>query len=46
LRRKQSLIALCCKLIRILFVIGISKVPYNPAKLREALRIAQHGNAA
>jgi transposase len=46
LRGKQSLIALCCKLIRILFVTGVRKVPYNPAKLREALQMAQSWNAA
>jgi transposase len=46
LRRKQSLIALCCKLIRILYVIGVRKEFYNPVKLREALQMAQDRNAA
>lgn len=33
LKKKQSLIALCCKLIRILFAIGTKLVPYNAKKL-------------
>ncbi|MBA4601227.1 transposase, partial [Thermoactinomyces mirandus] len=41
LHRKQSLIALCCKLIRILFVLGRKQIPYDPAKLQEALQQAQ-----
>jgi transposase len=37
LHKKQSLIALCCKLIRILFVLGRKQTPYDPAKLLRAL---------
>ncbi|MBV7275321.1 IS110 family transposase [Clostridium sp. PL3] len=33
LKKKQSLIALCCKLIRVLYAIGIKGVAYNPQKL-------------
>jgi transposase len=33
LKKKQSLIALCCKLIRVLYAIGINDVAYNPQKL-------------
>jgi transposase len=32
LKKKQSLIALCCKLIRVLYAIGIKGVHYNPQK--------------
>jgi transposase len=41
LHKKQSLIALCCKLIRILFVLGRKQIPYDPAKLQGALRQVQ-----
>lgn len=34
LRKKQSLIALCCKLIRILFSIGRKQIPYDPVKVQ------------
>ncbi len=34
LRKKQSLIALCCKLIRILFSIGRKQLPYDPLKVQ------------
>jgi transposase len=33
LKKKQSLIALCCKLIRILFAIGKKKTPYDGSEL-------------
>lgn len=33
LKKKQSLIALCCKLIRVLFVIGKKQVPFSPEKM-------------
>jgi transposase len=33
LKKKQSLIALCCKLIRILFALGKKRVPYDGSKL-------------
>lgn len=33
LKKKQSLIALCCKLIRIFFAIGRQQIPYDPAKI-------------
>jgi transposase len=46
LRKKQSLIALCCKLIRILFVLGRKQVPYDPAKLQGALQQVQLQEAA
>lgn len=35
LKKKQSLIALCCKLIRVLFAIGTKLVPYDPKKLMD-----------
>ena len=35
LKKKQSLIALCCKLIRILFAIGTKLVAYNPQKMMD-----------
>lgn len=37
LHKKQSLIALCCKLIRVLFVLGRKQIPYDPAKFLRAL---------
>lgn len=33
LKKKQSLIALCCKLIRVLFVLGRKQIPYEGSKL-------------
>lgn len=33
LKKKQSLIALCCKLIRVLFAIGSKKSPYDGSRL-------------
>ncbi|MFC7443234.1 IS110 family transposase [Laceyella putida] len=41
LHKKQSLIALCCKLIRILFVLGRKQIPYDPTKLQGALQQIQ-----
>jgi transposase len=38
LRKKQSLIALCCKLIRLLFVLGVKQTSYDPARLQQALQ--------
>lgn len=38
LKKKQSLIALCCKLIRVLYAIGIKGVAYNPQKLMEDIK--------
>ncbi|WP_423219598.1 transposase [Fervidicella metallireducens] len=32
IKKKQSLIALCCKLIRVLYAIGTKGVRYNPQK--------------
>ncbi len=33
LKKKQSLIALCCKLIRVLFALGKKRIPYDGRKL-------------
>ncbi|UOQ50144.1 IS110 family transposase [Gracilibacillus caseinilyticus] len=33
LKKKQSLIALCCKLIRVLFTVGTKQVPFSPEKM-------------
>jgi len=33
LKKKQSLIALCCKLIRVLFALGKKRIPYDGKKL-------------
>jgi transposase len=41
LHKKQSLIALCCKLIRILFVLGRKQIPYDATKLQGALQQVQ-----
>lgn len=38
LKKKQSLIALCCKLIRVLYAIGTKGVAYNPQKLMEDIK--------
>jgi transposase len=46
LRKKQSLIALCCKLIRLFFVLGTTQTLYDPVKLSRALQRAQLQNAA
>lgn len=41
LKKKQSLILLCCKLIRILYTIMIKQVEYNPQKLIQDISILQ-----
>ncbi|MFB6465761.1 transposase, partial [Cytobacillus sp. Hz8] len=33
LKKKQSIIALCCKLIRILFTVGKKQVEFNPVRM-------------
>lgn len=38
LKKKQSLIALCCKLIRVLYAIGTKGVAYNPQKLMDDIK--------
>lgn len=38
LKKKQSLIALCCKLIRVLYAMGIKGVAYNPQKLMNDIK--------
>ncbi|SDZ38996.1 IS110 family transposase [Thermoactinomyces sp. DSM 45892] len=38
LSKKQSMVALCCKLIRLLFVLGNTQTSYDPAKLQRALQ--------
>lgn len=38
LKKKQSLIALCCKLIRVLYAIGIKGIAYNPQKLMNDIK--------
>jgi transposase len=46
LRKKQSLIALCCKLIRILFVLGRTQTPYDSSKLRKTQPLLNLQNVA
>lgn len=41
LKKKQSLILLCCKLIRILYAIMTKQVEYNPQKLIKDISIQQ-----
>lgn len=41
LKKKQSLILLCCKLIRILYTIMIKQVEYNPQKLIQDISFLQ-----
>lgn len=41
LKKKQSLILLCCKLIRILYAIMVKQVEYNPQKLIKDISILQ-----
>lgn len=41
LKKKQSLILLCCKLIRIIYTIVTKQVEYNPEKLIKDTQIAQ-----
>lgn len=38
LKKKQSLIALCCKLIRVLYAMGIKGIAYNPQKLMNDIK--------
>jgi hypothetical protein len=38
LKKKQSLIALCCKLISVLFAIAIKGVAYGPQKLMNDIK--------
>lgn len=38
LKKKQSLIALCCKLIRVLYAIGTKGTAYNPQKLMNDIK--------
>jgi transposase len=38
LKKKQSLIALCCKLIRVLYAIGTKGIAYNPQKLLDDIK--------
>jgi len=46
LKKKQSLIALCCKLIRVLFTLGKKKTPYDGRKLIKNSSILSLQNAA
>ncbi len=46
LKAMQSVIALCCRLIRVLFTLGQKKVPYDPAKVLGPVHIARLQNAA
>lgn len=47
LKKKQSLIALCCKLIRVLYAIGTKGIAYNPQKLMNDIKHSEvTGNAA
>lgn len=41
LKKKQSLIALCGRLIRILFTLGIKRIPYNPQKVLSTVHLEQ-----
>ena len=38
LKKKQSLILLCCKLIRIFFVLMTKKTAYDPVKMMNDIR--------
>ena len=46
LKPMQSVIALCCRLIRMLFALGKRKVPYDPAKVLGPVHISRLQNAA
>lgn len=46
LRKKQSLIVLCCKLIRIFYAIITKKVEYSPEKMLKDISCLQLQNAA
>lgn len=41
LKKKQSLIALCGKLVRVLFTLGTKQISYNPQKLSETIHREQ-----
>lgn len=46
LKKKQSLILLCCKLIRVMYTVIIKQVEYNPEELRRNLTQLQLREAA
>lgn len=46
LRKKQSLILLCCKLVRIMYTIMTKQVKYNPEKLMKDLSYLNQREAA
>jgi transposase len=46
LKKKQSLILLCCKLIRIMYTIITKQVEYNPQELTRSLSMMQLRDAA
>ena len=46
LKKKQSLIALCCKLIRILFTVGKKQVAFDPEKMLNDIPHFNERNAA
>jgi hypothetical protein len=46
LRKMQSLILLCCKLIRILYTIMTKQIEYNPQKLIKDLAYLRQREAA
>lgn len=46
LKKKQSLIALCCKLIRVLFTVGKKQVAFSPEKMLSDIPHFQVQNAA
>ncbi|MBC8060699.1 MAG: IS110 family transposase [Clostridiaceae bacterium] len=46
LKKKQSLILLCCKLIRILYAIMVKQVEYNPQNLIKDISLLQLREAA
>lgn len=46
LKKKQSLIALCCKLVRILFTVGKKQVTFSPEKMLQDIPHFRLQNAA
>jgi transposase len=46
LKKQQSMIALCCKLIRVLYHLGEKRVSYNGEECLEHMRLQQIQNAA
>lgn len=46
LKKVQSIVALCCKLIRIMFVLWKRQVPYDPIQMLGAVQIERLQNAA